>query len=69
MRTLLHVLKDLPFDLPRDVTDVIEVLKRVLRVTYTDLDAMADVPVIARAKLVHIIGIFFSELSNPNPVV
>ncbi|KAG2356872.1 hypothetical protein BDR07DRAFT_1491404 [Suillus spraguei] len=69
VRTLLHVLKDLPFDLPRDVTDVIEVLKRVLRVTYANLDAMADVPIIARAKLVHIIGIFFSELSNSNPVV
>ncbi|KAG2141739.1 uncharacterized protein EDB93DRAFT_1329829 [Suillus bovinus] len=69
VRTLLHILKDLPFDLPRDVTDVIEVLKRVLRVTYTNLDAMADVPIIARAKLVHIIGIFFSELSNSNPVV
>ncbi|KAG2042802.1 hypothetical protein BDR03DRAFT_1058663 [Suillus americanus] len=69
VRTLLHILKDLPFDLPRDVTDVIEVLKRVLRVTYTNLDATADVPVIARAKLVHIIGIFFSELSNSNPVV
>ncbi|KAG1820144.1 uncharacterized protein BJ212DRAFT_1266107 [Suillus subaureus] len=69
VRTLLHILKDLPFDLPRDVTDVIEVLKRVLRVTYTNLDATADVPIIARAKLVHIIGIFFSELSNSNPVV
>jgi transformation/transcription domain-associated protein len=69
VRTLLHILKDLPFDLPRDVTNVIDVLKRVLRVTYTDVDAMSDVPITARAKLVHILGIFFSELSNPNPVV
>lgn len=69
VRTLLHILKDLPFDLPRDVTDVIDVLKRVLRVTYTDVDVMSDVPITARAKLVHILGIFFSELSNPNPVV
>ena len=69
VRALLHILKDLPFDLPRDVTDVIDVLKHVLRVSYTDVDAMADVPISARAKLVHIIGIFFSELSNPNPVV
>ncbi|KAG1846277.1 hypothetical protein F4604DRAFT_1936498 [Suillus subluteus] len=48
---------------------MIEILKCVLHITYTNLDATADVPIIACAKLVHIIGIFFSELSNSNPVI
>ncbi|KAG9317678.1 hypothetical protein JVU11DRAFT_1890 [Chiua virens] len=69
VRTLLHILKDLPYDLPRDVGDVVDVLKRVLRVGNAEAEASADVPVASRTKLVHLIGIFFSELSSPNPVV
>ncbi|KAH7909445.1 hypothetical protein BJ138DRAFT_1066999 [Hygrophoropsis aurantiaca] len=69
VRTLLHILKDLPFDLPRDVDDVIDVLKRVLRVSNADIDAEADPTVNNRNKLTHLIGIFFSELSSANPVV
>ena len=69
VRTLLHILKDLPYDLPRDVGDVVDVLKRVLRVGNAEVEASVDVPIASRTKLVHLIGIFFSELSSPNPVV
>ncbi|KAF8138723.1 FAT domain-containing protein [Boletus edulis] len=69
VRTLLHILKDLPYDLPRDVGDVVDVLKRVLRVGSAQAEASADAPITSRTKLVHLIGIFFSELSSPNPVV
>jgi len=69
VRTLLHILKDLPFDLPRDIEDVFDVLKRVLQVSNTNLDAQTEGGINARNKLIHLIGIFFSELSNSNPAV
>ncbi|KAF9567316.1 hypothetical protein CPC08DRAFT_17123 [Agrocybe pediades] len=65
-RTLLHILKDLPPDLPRDVEDVLEVLTTVLRISNTGLDLSLE-PV--RVKLVHSVGIFFPELQSPNPLV
>ena len=40
VRTLLHILKDLASDLPRDVDDVIDVLIRVLRVSNDDLSVL-----------------------------
>jgi transformation/transcription domain-associated protein len=69
VRTLLHILKDLPFDLPRDIDDVVDVLTRVLRVSNTNLDAQEEGALGARNKLIHLIGIFFAELSSSNPVV
>ncbi|KAH7887705.1 hypothetical protein F5I97DRAFT_1804974 [Phlebopus sp. FC_14] len=69
VRTLLHVLKDLPYDLSRDVGEVTDVLKRVLRVSYADYETLGDAPITSRTKLIHLVGIFFSELSSPNPVV
>jgi transformation/transcription domain-associated protein len=59
VRTLLHVLKDMPYDLPRDVDDVVDVLIRVLRVSNAE----------SRNKLIHLTGIFFGELASPNPIV
>jgi transformation/transcription domain-associated protein len=69
VRTLLHILKDLPFDIPRDIDEVIDVLKRVLQVSNTNLDVQAEGGLNARNKLVHLIGIFFAELSSSNPTV
>ncbi|KAI6047148.1 hypothetical protein EDC04DRAFT_2864285 [Pisolithus marmoratus] len=69
IRTLLHILKDLPHDLHRDVGEVTDVLKQVLRVSNTDVEPLGDAPVISRPKLSHLIGILFAELSSPNPVV
>jgi transformation/transcription domain-associated protein len=44
VRTLLHVLKDLASDLPRDVDDVVDVLIRVLRVSNGDKDVLGHYP-------------------------
>ncbi|KAI6119305.1 FAT domain-containing protein, partial [Pisolithus croceorrhizus] len=63
IRTLLHILKDLPHDLHRDVDEVMDVLKQVLA------GPLGDAPVTSRPKLLHLIGILFAELSSPNPVV
>ncbi|KAI6151887.1 hypothetical protein BKA82DRAFT_2906299 [Pisolithus tinctorius] len=69
IRTLLHILKDLPHDLHRDVGEVTDVLKQVLRVSNADVGPLGDTPVTSRPKLLHLIGILFAELSSPNPVV
>ena len=69
VRTLLHILKDLPFDLPRDIDDVFDVLTGVLRVSNAYLDSQAEGGLNARTKLGHLIGIFFAELSSANPIV
>ncbi|KAF8974524.1 hypothetical protein BDZ97DRAFT_2053099 [Flammula alnicola] len=69
-RTLLHILKDLPSDLPRDVGDVVEVLMAVLRISNAQLDFQGEAAAHqARNKLVHTVGIFFPELQSPNPLV
>jgi transformation/transcription domain-associated protein len=68
VRTLLHVLKDLASDLPRDVDDVVDVLIRVLRVSNGDKD-VSDITPHARSKVSHLIGIFSQELSSSNAVV
>jgi transformation/transcription domain-associated protein len=67
VRTLFHILKDLPFDLPRDVDDVVNVLTRVLRVSNGDL-ARLD-PTNLRTKLSHLLSIFCIELSSAHFVV
>ncbi|TFK75868.1 hypothetical protein BDN72DRAFT_954419 [Pluteus cervinus] len=67
IRTLLHILKDLPHDLPRDVDDVIEVLINVLRISNTGSDFQSDSPT-SRNKLVYLVGMFFPELQSSNSV-
>lgn len=69
VRTLLHILKDLPRDLPRDVDDVVNILIDVLRVSNTGLDFHTESAVPARNKLIHLVGLFFPELQSSNPVV
>ncbi|KDR83700.1 hypothetical protein GALMADRAFT_236040 [Galerina marginata CBS 339.88] len=68
-RTLLHILKDLPSELPRDVDDVVEVLTTVLRISNGQLDFHGEGASQARNKLVHTVGIFFPELQSPNLLV
>ncbi|KAF9009027.1 hypothetical protein BDQ17DRAFT_1422200 [Cyathus striatus] len=69
VRTLLHVLKDLPHDIPRGVDDAIEVLLTVLRISNAHLDIQGDGALQSRNKLVHLVGIFFPELQSSNPIV
>jgi transformation/transcription domain-associated protein len=68
-RTLLHILKDLPSDLPRDIDDVVEVLMSVLRISNGRLDFHGEGLPHARNKLIYTVGIFFPELQSPNPLV
>lgn len=68
-RTLLHILKDLPPDLPRNVNDVVDVLVTVLNITTSHLDLHGGNAHQAQQKLVNVIGIFFPELQSPNLLV
>ena len=68
-RTLLHVLKDLPPDLPRNVDEVVEVLVTVLRISTAHLDLHGENAQQSRQKLVNTVGIFFPELQSPNLLV
>ena len=67
VRTLLHILKDLPYDLPRDVDEVVDVLTRVLRVSNNHSDPRDSNH--QRTKLFHLLNIFCLELSSPHPAV
>jgi transformation/transcription domain-associated protein len=64
--SLLHILKDLPSDLPRDVDDVVQVLVTVLHLTGSNanLDVNGDNAVHAQNNLVPMVGIFFPELQS-----
>ncbi|KAG6866480.1 hypothetical protein C0991_003998 [Blastosporella zonata] len=69
IRTLLHVLKDLPKDLPRDVDEVSNLLLSVLRICTSELEIKGENLGLARNKLIHLVGIFSPELQSANPVV
>ncbi|KAG6332834.1 hypothetical protein ID866_6255 [Astraeus odoratus] len=69
VRALLHVLKDLPYELHRDVSEVIDVVKQVMRVSNADAGSFGDTLVTSRPKHLHVIGILITELSCPHPVV
>ncbi|TFK43492.1 hypothetical protein BDQ12DRAFT_731508 [Crucibulum laeve] len=69
IRTLLHILKDLPHDLPRGVDVVIDVLIAILRMCNANLDFSGENSNNTRQKLIHLVGIFFPELQSSNPVV
>ncbi|EMD40733.1 hypothetical protein CERSUDRAFT_111311 [Gelatoporia subvermispora B] len=66
VRILMHVLKDMPYDLPRDVDDVNDVLTCVVRVHGEELKIPSSDAVTSKNKLMHLVGIFFGELSSPN---
>jgi len=68
VRTLLHILKDLPADLPRDVDEIVNVLKDVLKIGSTNVDFQSD-DTQAQNKLIGLVGIFFPELQSAVPVV
>ncbi|KAI0268276.1 hypothetical protein BC834DRAFT_968481 [Gloeopeniophorella convolvens] len=67
VRTLLHVLKDMPHDSPKDIDDIMNTLTRVLRLSNVDTPAQPPDP--TALKLAHLTGIFFTELSSSNAIV
>lgn len=68
VRMLLHVLKDMPHDMSHDADSVVDVLHRVLRVSTVDPPANESEQ-IRENKISHVAGLFFAELSSPNPIV
>lgn len=69
VRTLLHIFKDLPLDIPRDINDIIDILLEVLRISNAHLDFNGEGAMAARNKLINLMGIFFPEIQNSNPIV
>lgn len=69
IRALIHILKDTPLDLPRNIDDVIDVLTTVLRVSNEKLDFQVEGPSNGHNKLVHLVGIFLPETQSSNPIV
>ena len=67
VRMLLHVLKDMPHDSPRDIDDILNTLMRVLRLSNINTLAQTSEP--STAKLAHLPGIFLTELSSSNAIV
>ncbi len=69
MRALLHVLKDLPADLPRDTEEIVDVLTTVLRIGNANLDYSTENGHQNRLKLINLVGQIFPELQSSNAVV
>ncbi|KAG7449166.1 uncharacterized protein BT62DRAFT_1073682 [Guyanagaster necrorhizus] len=69
MRALLHVLKDLPADLPRDTEEIVDVLTTVLRIGNANLDYSAESGHQNCLKLINLVGQIFPELQSSNAVV
>ena len=68
VRMLLHVLKDMSHDVSHDADSVVDVLNRVLRVSTEEMTAN-DSEQERSNKIMQIVGLFFAELSSPNPIV
>ncbi|KAJ3709898.1 hypothetical protein C8R42DRAFT_729734 [Lentinula raphanica] len=59
--TLLHILKDLPADLPEDVDGIIKVLKEVLRIGSSNINFHSDAATQPqnKNKLIALVSVFF----------
>ncbi|KAG7096929.1 hypothetical protein E1B28_004330 [Marasmius oreades] len=68
VRTLIHVLKDLPTDLP-DVANIVDLLTTVIKIGSADFDFRSAESSVARSKLLNLAGILFPELSSINSAV
>ncbi|KAH9999859.1 FAT domain-containing protein [Russula vinacea] len=66
VRMLLHVLKDMPHDSPRDIDDILNTLTRVLRLS--NINSLTQTSEPSTAKLAHLPGIFLTELRVPMPL-
>ncbi|TDL29737.1 hypothetical protein BD410DRAFT_736870 [Rickenella mellea] len=68
VRTLLHVLKDLPHDPPRNVSEIVDILTYVIRVARSS-QMVVDGPLQPTSKINFLMGMVFNDLSSPHPVV
>ncbi|KAL4241981.1 DNA Damage Response and Repair Kinase [Abortiporus biennis] len=69
-RTLLHVVKEMPYDHPKEVNNVVDVMFKILTLSNTPPPSTSpDSDVAAKNKLQSLIGILFAELSGQNPIL
>ncbi|KAL0563573.1 transcription-associated protein 1, partial [Marasmius crinis-equi] len=68
VRTLIHVLKDLPADLP-EVDNIVSLLTSVIKIGSADFDFRSTEPSVARPKLLNLARILFPELTSISPVI
>ena len=69
VRSLLFVLKDMPFDLPDRVKDVNETIELVLNVSYNEMSTNEEQAASSKTLMLGLTGIFFAELSGQNAIV
>lgn len=69
VRTLLHVLKDMPYELPEPVKEVTETLELVVRVCYTETINVEGPSTASENVVTALTGIFFAEVSGQSAVV
>ncbi|EKM59507.1 uncharacterized protein PHACADRAFT_205724 [Phanerochaete carnosa HHB-10118-sp] len=68
VRTLLHVLKDMPYELPESVKQVTEILELSVRVCYAETKD-SEPPATSTNVVKALTGIFFAEVSGQNAIV
>lgn len=66
IRTLLHVLKDLPADVPKDVDEVVDLIKLIIRMSNAGRAAVNED--VRGQRLMQLVSVFGIELSSRNPV-
>ncbi|GJE84852.1 phosphatidylinositol kinase family protein [Phanerochaete sordida] len=69
VRTLLHVLKDMPYELPEPVKETNEILELVVRVCYNETLNVPEPSPTSANVVKALTGIFFAEVSGQNAVV
>ena len=69
IRVLLCVLKDMQYDIPRDVEHVVGVLLEVIRVRVAESLSLGEENQGVKAKLVVLMGIIMAELASSSAIV
>ncbi|TFY60353.1 hypothetical protein EVJ58_g5210 [Rhodofomes roseus] len=69
IRVLLCVLKDMQYDLPRDVDHVVDVLLEVIRVGVTESQPLGEEGSSSRMKLAVLMNIIMAELASSSAIV
>jgi transformation/transcription domain-associated protein len=67
-RSLLHVLKNMPYELPKEIAKVTDVMFTVLK-SCVSLVSADSTNAAARTNVSNLVGIYFTELQGQNPIV
>ncbi|KAJ8698457.1 transcription-associated protein 1 [Pleurotus ostreatus] len=69
VRALLHILKDLPPDLPRDYEEVLDVLRNVITICNSGMDFEGPGAKDSYTTIIQLVSFFIPSLSSSNTVV